>query len=112
MPSKERPQREAGSGIVGKSMASCGTVAGEGKAPPEPDSDLISRVEPLPPAPLPRPHELASPDTAPRRLGVGFLLNIVERVAAIRILGVGCREGGVGWRGFERGMDEICESQT
>ena len=39
-----------------------------------------------PPAPLPRLHELAGPDTAPRRLGAGFLVNIVERVAAIRIL--------------------------
>ncbi len=43
--------------------------------------------EPLAPAPLPRLHKLAGPDTAPRRLGVGFLVNVVERVAAIRILG-------------------------
>ncbi len=58
----------------------------EDKAPPEPDSALISRVEPLAPVPLPRLHELASPDATPCRLGVGFLVNVVERVAAIQIL--------------------------
>ncbi len=46
------------------------------KAPPEPDSALISRAEPLAPAPLPGLHELASPDAAPRSLGLGFLLGM------------------------------------
>ncbi len=53
------------------------------KAPPEPDSALISRVEPLAPAPLPRLHKLASPDTAPRRLRVSFLVKVVHGVPAI-----------------------------
>ncbi len=53
------------------------------KAPPERDGALVARVEPLPPAPLPRLHELASPDTTPRRSRIGFLVNVVERVAAI-----------------------------
>ena len=59
----------------------------QGKAPPEPDSALIVRVEPLAPPPLPGLHELTGPDATPRRLGTSFLVNIVERVAAIRILG-------------------------
>ena len=48
------------------------------KPPPVPASTLISRVEPLAPAPLPRLHELANPDTALRRLGGGFLVGVVE----------------------------------
>ncbi len=42
--------------------------------------------EPLAPPPLPGLHKLASPDTAPRRSGIGFLVNVVEQVAATRIL--------------------------
>ncbi len=47
-----------------------------------PDTALISCGEPLAPAPFPRLHELASPDTTPRRLGIVF--NVVERISAIR----------------------------
>ena len=44
---------------------------------------FISHVEPLAPAPLPRLHELPGPDAAQRRLGIGFLVNLVERIAAV-----------------------------
>ena len=47
------------------------------KAPLGPDSALFARVEPLAPAPLPGLHELAGPDAALRRLGIGFLVYVV-----------------------------------
>ncbi len=55
------------------------------------DTALARRIvvgcESLAPAPLPRLHELAARDAARCRLGADFLVNVVERVAAIRILG-------------------------
>ncbi len=70
------------------------------KAPPEPDIPLISRIEPLSPTPFPRLYELTGPDSAPLRSRLSFVVNIVERVAAIRILGAEVAgSGGAGLQG-------------
>ena len=47
---------------------------------------IVVGHDPLATAPLPRLHELAGPNATPRRLSLGFLVNVVERVTAIRIL--------------------------